>query len=382
MIINLIIFLLIMALIETFFITNKKFLLVVASAVDDKIDNYKVIWPIFNPSIENYISDYPESEDIGLKNKIRLDLDYSNKFGDENDWSKFNLKNTESIVKLKDSDLNVYKVKFNFEYEKQDGRGFRKSSFLNNNVNFFLINLGDSCLLGEGVEQDYTLPSFLNKKMKDYNSYNFGIPGAGPNDHLKLLQDGADKRYLGVKEKSGIIIYHHLSFHLHRAICTMRCYRPEFEYRRHKPQYKFADGKLTLVSNEYLDGQSTSLLYSSLAKFETLNFYNMDFPSEYLKKDYLLYINIIKAVMEEYEKYLDVSEKIIILNPDTPTVDAENITKLATFFNIKVLNFSGYSLNKEFIKTPVAIPIDGHPTPEFNNFMSELIVRNLYKKSP
>lgn len=365
--------------IEIFFIFNKKYFLI-KPIKKTTIAEYKNVGRHLNLKVENYTSKYPDSEDVSLKDKTVEDLDYSRKLGENTNyenWNNFNTKDFESVVKLKDLDLVIYKVKFNFEYEDQKGRGFRKSSFMNRQAKKFILNIGDSIVLGEGVEQDYTLSSFLNKKLRNYNNYNFGVPGAGPNDHLKLLQNGIDRRYMGVKEKSGLIIYHHIGFHLHRAACTMRCFSPKYKYRIDKPQYRFVDNQLKLVGKKYLDGELLGFIYRNLAKLETLKFFDIDFPLRYELDDYLLYVNIISAVMGEYEKNLGASEKIIVLYPDTPTVDAENIIKLAQSLNIKVLNFSGYSPSVELIKTSLAIPIDGHPTPEYNNYLSELIAEKL-----
>ena len=63
------------------------------------------------------------------------------------------------------------------------GKGYRKSEFSNKNAKQAIVNIGDSFVFGEGVESEYTISSFLNKKLKDFNNYNFGISGSGPNNH-------------------------------------------------------------------------------------------------------------------------------------------------------------------------------------------------------
>ena len=96
-------------------------------------------------------------------------------------------------------------------------------------------------------------------------------------------------------------------------------------------------------------------------------------------EDYELYLKIVKEVFKKYESLLPQTKKIMVLYPKTPKEEAEIIINLAKNEGIEVLSFSSFTLNSKYKDVQLSIPYDGHLTPEFNNFFSELVAKELKK---
>ena len=103
----------------------------------------------------------------------------------------------------------------------------------------FALFFGCSFTIGEGVNDDETMPHYFSECMP-YMSYNYGFPGYGPQNMLAKLQDKGIRAEM--PERDGILIYTFIDDHICRAIGSMRVYN---EWATNLPYYILSNGKLT-----------------------------------------------------------------------------------------------------------------------------------------
>jgi hypothetical protein len=319
---------------------------------------------------------YPLPDAFSLSNLTPDDLDYSNKYGAPFEIENLHFIDGQGEVKIKGTQETLYKAQFNYTGDSDHLNSFRNSDYKNPSAKKFILQMGDSYIFGEGVEQKYTLPSQLNQMLPNYNSYNFGLPGSSTNDFLYRIQKNKDHRYKWVKEDEGILIFHFLNFHMNRVICGMRCYGPRQKYILAKAEYKVVDNKPILVHEHFFERQPLSFFYSLLAKSETLNFFNIDFPTEFSREDFKILMSTLSAVFDYYSEHLHVTDRYIALHPYIEPDKVMLIKELAEPLHIKVLDYSYVRMN-DLLANRSEIPIDHHPTAHYNNVMAQMISQDL-----
>ena len=58
-----------------------------------------------------------------------------------------------------------------------------------------IVIFDDSMTFGVGLEYENTYAGIIEKKMKNYNVYNFGVGSYAPSVHLYKLQEAIKKYY-------------------------------------------------------------------------------------------------------------------------------------------------------------------------------------------
>ncbi len=96
-----------------------------------------------------------------------------------------------------------------------DWRGYRKTPNSNEDSKKCLLFLGDSFAIGEGLNDNQTLPFFINEILH-IRVFNYGFHGYGPHQALALLQSGIIKENL--KNCTNIVAFYiSLPTHIARA---------------------------------------------------------------------------------------------------------------------------------------------------------------------
>lgn len=321
---------------------------------------------------------YPDPDSPNLKNINLFDLDYSKKYGD----SYFNVYQLEFgdgtgiVTSIKNSEFVLYKTKYNHHSDENKKNSYRLSSFIPKSPKFAL-HFGDSFIFGEGIPQDSTLTSQLNKGLPDYNHYNFGVPGNGPNDHYHLVEQGIDQRYRSVVEKKGLLIYHFIDFHIQRVKCSIRCFEKSQSYRLVKPEYKLEASKPILNFKHFIDNPKYFLFFSILSQSKTLAFFKFDIPREFKQDDYTLAISLVNSLFQAYKDYLTIDQKIIVIHPNSTNQSKIDMIKNASAqFGFRVIDYSNVDV-KSILNDRDVIPIDTHPSPAYNALISQMLKKDL-----
>lgn len=117
------------------------------------------------------------------------------------------------IVKSQDSKLKVELIPDNlYKIQPNQKLGINKYGFRDHNFTLQkhgskrIVFLGDSFVMGLNVKPEETIPKALEKQLKNYEVYNMGVAGFGPDQELNVLE-----KY-GFKFKPDMII---------EAICSL-----------------------------------------------------------------------------------------------------------------------------------------------------------------
>jgi len=125
--------------------------------------------------------------------------------GGDIDWMGVpNSKATIDRVKSKNSltypGALVYEATYNF-----DENGIRYTPSNNIIGKKYSLFFGDSQTFGEGLNDDETLPFLFQKHSGNFNSFNFGFPGACPTNMLGWLKE--EKVQSKFKDVEGEVFY-------------------------------------------------------------------------------------------------------------------------------------------------------------------------------
>jgi len=98
----------------------------------------------------------------------------------------------------------------------------RRITPVKNKADKFLLFFGGSFTFGEGVNDNETLPYYVVKEANQYQPYNYGFHGYGPQEMLAKLES---KNFASeLTQKQGHLIYSFIDPHVERAAGSMYVY--------------------------------------------------------------------------------------------------------------------------------------------------------------
>ncbi|MCI7411650.1 SGNH/GDSL hydrolase family protein [Helicobacter bilis] len=123
--------------------------------------------------------------------------------------AKPNIVATAQMLNKKDNSI-IYDISYDI-----NEFGWRKTKSSNNNSKQCFLFFGDSFTIGEGLNDNESLPFYFGQQV-DMKIYNFGFHGYGPHQALALLLSGEVKRT--IKDCDEVIaLYESLPRHISRA---------------------------------------------------------------------------------------------------------------------------------------------------------------------
>jgi len=242
-----------------------------------------------------------------------------------------------------------------------------------------ILFLGGSYTYGLGVKDSETMPYQVGiKTFGEYRIYNFGVSGYGPHQMLSALENNIVNKIVKCKDYV-YAIYQAIPDHINRAAGLS-----SWDY--HGPRYvlensnkinlagNFDDITLPKIGLKYLN---KSIIYRDL--IGNRRFFNRN-------KDLELYLNIVSAAKERFEKQYPYGEfHIIFWNNLSGVGDASeemlNWKKASNYFKQNGFNvhltgniIPEYSYNKlKYILSP----FDNHPNALTYNLLSDYVVKNI-----
>jgi hypothetical protein len=137
----------------------------------------------------------------------------------------------------------------------------------------FIAFFGCSYVFGEGVNDDQTLPAEVARRVSDWQAYNYGVPGYGPQQMLAKFQSGELAQEIG--QEKGVFVYVYTDDHPRRVIGAMNVF---LESGRAFPYYDYVNGQLTYLGN-FNDGRPyLTRLYVNAGRSSILRLLGVDFP--------------------------------------------------------------------------------------------------------
>lgn len=139
----------------------------------------------------------------------------------------------------------------------------------------FALFFGCSFLFGEGSDDHDTIPSCFSAVAPSYQSYNYGVPGYGPQQMLALLERGHLPEE--IDQKTGIAIYLYLpEIHEARAIGEMDIVNA---FAAEHPYYELNGDGLPVRNGSFRSGRPvTTGLYHLLGRSNFVRCLGLNFP--------------------------------------------------------------------------------------------------------
>jgi len=236
----------------------------------------------------------------------------------------------------------------------------------------FIAFFGCSYTFGEGLAEDETLPYHVASLAPDWRVYNYGCPGYGPQQMLARLEteDLAEQ----IEEPSGILVYVFASFHVRRAIGSMRV---ASSWGRAFPYYCL-DGEGGLVrKGTFTSGRPRlATWYGRLGKSDTLWYWDFDVPL-FLKDGHLaLTSRIIAASRDRFQKTFPNSRFCVLLYPGKPNAELSG-KRIIPFLEQAGLEFLDFTALIDMRQPAFTIKEDGHPTGAANRRVAERLAAEL-----
>ncbi|MBF0267994.1 MAG: hypothetical protein HQL44_05340 [Alphaproteobacteria bacterium] len=174
--------------------------------------------------------------------------------------------NRESRSIRRQGEHTIYDVRYTIGPE-----GFRETPQANSGQKTFAAFFGDSFTVGEGVEDDETLPAQFSKLLPQLKGYNYGFHGYGPQQMLALLNAG--DRLTAIAEREGYAFYLYLPSHILRLKGSLQVQA----WGHHMPRYILdSEGQLKLAANFTTGRPVFAALYPLLVRSRVLKLMKFD----------------------------------------------------------------------------------------------------------
>jgi hypothetical protein len=233
-----------------------------------------------------------------------------------------------------------------------------------------LLFFGDSFTFGEGVNDDETLPYHVARLATEYQPYNYGLSGYGPQQMLAKLQ--SDDLTREVPEQDAIAIYVFIDGHIERALGSMYVYNT---WGDQMPYYSL-DWQDNLVRNgNFTTGRPLrSAFYTALAQSEIARYYNVNIPPRLAEQHYGFAARIIAEARDEFETRFGSDDFYVVIYPD----EGDYVEDMIPHFERLGLQYLNYDeMMKLSVEDGLAIAGDGHPTGTAHKLVAEWIVTDL-----
>jgi len=234
----------------------------------------------------------------------------------------------------------------------------------------FLLFFGDSFTFGEGVQDDETLPYYVAQSAPEYQPYNYGLSGYGPQEMLAKLQ--SDDLAHEVTETEGIAIYTFIDAHVERAIGSMYIYNA---WGNRMPYYTIDwQGNLVRRGNFTTGRPLLSILYLALGQSEIAKYYHVNIPPRLTDRHYAFTARVIAEARDTFRAKFNSDEFYVVIYPDEGDY-AEDIIPHFEQLGLKYLNYDErIKLSSE---EGLSIAGDGHPTGKAHQMVAKWIVEDL-----
>jgi hypothetical protein len=233
--------------------------------------------------------------------------------------------------------------------------------------NRFLLFFGCSFTFGEGVNDDECMPAQVDRLTSDYVTYNYGLPGYGPQQTLVKLED---PDFLAeVNEKNGILIYTFISSHVNRAVGSMTVFT---QWEEHFPFYEITDDDQLDLRGDFSSGRPVkNFIYRLLGKSRTLNHFKFDWPLYYGPRDWALTARILGEAKKKFNTLFPNCPFYVLIFPG---FCSPQMIPLFQQYGIRVLD---YSKMYDFTQPRFWLTGNGHPSPQGYSSVAARLVRDL-----
>lgn len=240
---------------------------------------------------------------------------------------------------------------------------------------YHLAITGGSYVFGEGLSDEDTLASQIQRATQEFRVFNLGIPGASIVDSIATIT--LAKNWDDIHPRRGIVLVPIYQFYFSRFLGSTRIVGTWYRnaYLKVDPQTKrYVYGGTVRQDQKLKIFVSTLLSYSRF-----LDAIEFDWPP--LNEDvYEQYAKAIDDFRFYYRQKFGSENQVVAYLP--PSSEASRpIVKYLEKNNIPYLDYSSFSSLRVQSDKNLFFEYDGHPTAEYNRIMAELLLKALNDKS-
>jgi uncharacterized membrane protein YobD (UPF0266 family) len=232
----------------------------------------------------------------------------------------------------------------------------------------FILFFGGSFAFGEGVNDDETMPFYASYFARQYKSYNYGVPGYGPQGMLAILQDRDITKE--IPEKNGLLIYLFIDHHINRAIGDMYVYNA---WGKRMPYYIIdSNNTIQRQGNFKSNRLITSSIYALFGKSQIVKYFHVNLPNNINDNHIILSSKIIEESRNIFRNKFHSDEFYVLFYPGKK-IHKRMIPYLERA-RIRYLDYSNLANLKE---SEFSIKGDGHPTPKANLIIAKKLLDDI-----
>jgi hypothetical protein len=232
--------------------------------------------------------------------------------------------------------------------------------------NKYALFFGCSIAFGTGLNDDQTLPFYFQQQNKEFNAYNYGIPGHGTNHMLARLQyQDLTKQ---VKEKNGVAFYIFFWDHINRSIGTMDRY---CEWLSNAPYYEMKGDQL-IRKKMFKDGRYfTSKFYELVYQTNIIKYFKIDFPTKLNENHFELVAEMVNQSKKEYQKQFGNDKFYCVFYPNWVNGTPEQVQQFKDCLskrNIAYIDLTDFKYTQEN-----TLGGDPHPNAKTSDTLAKLL---------
>ena len=239
-----------------------------------------------------------------------------------------------------------------------------------------VVLAGCSFTFGEGVTDEQTIANQLAALRKDTAVYSISLPGFGPGDVLRELQERGT-RTEGLGPAGGVGVFLLIDGQLERTICKSFCVQDRFAWvLQQRPYYRLnAQGDPVYVGT-----------FRDSAPWKW-RWYRLVFGSAFLEfvgwprvnwtgADFRLMARLLAEIGKEMVEKAAIDRFVVVFYPSSSSYLAQNLREPLTRLGVGFLDYS--RLNLDVLTDDHAFfPVDGHPSPRSYYALAWLLDRDL-----
>lgn len=272
--------------------------------------------------------------------------------------------NAQRTAKMKLNGETIYKVTYSID---KYSRRVTPVSNHDNRTNYILF-FGGSFTLGEGVNDNETIPFYSSELAPCYMPYNYGFHGYGPHQMLAKLMSNNFKKE--INETCGKLIYVFIDSHIDRAIGSMYVFN---SFGRRMPYYTIDNNGSLIRNGNFLTGRpKLSFIYMAIDKSQIAKYFHVNLPPKINDFHIRLTSKIIEESYNTFREKFNSSEFYVLFYPGSKY--AKRMTPHLKDAGIKILDYSSLL---DMSEKQFHIEGDGHPTKKTQNIVAKRLVRDL-----
>jgi hypothetical protein len=239
-----------------------------------------------------------------------------------------------------------------------------------------VVLAGCSFTFGEGVSDGQTVANQLAALRKDTAVYSISLPGFGPGDVLRELQERGT-RTEGLGPPGGVGVFLLIDAHLERTICKSFCVQDRFAWvLQQRPYYRLDARGDPVYAGTFRDSAPWKwrwyrLVFGS-AFLEFVGLPRVSWTGE----DFRLMAGLLAQIEKEMLAKAAIDRFFVVFYPGSSNYLAQNLREPLTKLGVRFLDYSRLDLDV-LTDGHGFFPVDGHPSPRSYFALAWLLDRDL-----